>query len=224
MFTTLELARAVIFVVMFLLISGPVHECAHAFVAWKLGDGTAKLFGRVSLDPVRHFDPVGGTLLAGSVLLSLIATGSAFGFGWAKPTPVNPYNLRGRHADSLVAAAGPLSNLVLAALFAVGFRILFADGIYPGNTSVPTMVALVFEMGIVLNVVLMVFNLIPIPPLDGSHVLFDFLDPRTAHDLRNMLNQYGLMILFLFIFLGGRVIFAVVAPIVNFLAGVQLYA
>jgi Zn-dependent protease len=209
---------------MFLLISGPVHECAHAFVAWKLGDGTAKLFGRVSLDPVRHFDPVGGTLLAGSVLLSLIATGSAFGFGWAKPTPVNPYNLRGRHADSLVAAAGPLSNLVLAALFAVGFRILFADGIYPGNTSVPTMVALVFEMGIVLNVVLMVFNLIPIPPLDGSHVLFDFLDPRTAHDLRNMLNQYGLMILFLFIFLGGRVIFAVVAPIVNFLAGVQLYA
>jgi Zn-dependent protease len=224
MFTTLELARAVIFVVMFLLISGPVHECAHAFVAWKLGDGTAKLSGRVSLDPVRHFDPVGGTLLAGSVLLSLIATGSAFGFGWAKPTPVNPYNLRGRHADSLVAAAGPLSNLVLAALFAVGFRILFADGIYPGNTSVPTMVALVFEMGIVLNVVLMVFNLIPIPPLDGSHVLFDFLDPRTAHDLRNMLNQYGLMILFLFIFLGGRVIFAVVAPIVNFLAGVQLYA
>jgi Zn-dependent protease len=86
------------------------------------------------------------------------------------------------------------------------------------------MVALVFEMGIVLNVVLMVFNLIPIPPLDGSHVLFDFLDPRTANDLRNTLNQYGMMILFLFIFLGGRVIFAVVAPIVNFLAGVQLYA
>ena len=224
MFTTLELDRAVIFVVMFLLISGPVHECAHAFVAWKLGDGTAKLFGRVSLDPVRHFDPIGGTLLAGSVLLSLIATGSAFGFGWAKPTPVNPYNLRGRHADSMVAAAGPLSNLVLAALFAVGFRIMFSNGIYPDNTSVPTMVALVFEMGIVLNVVLMVFNLIPIPLLDGSHVLFDFLDPRTAHDLRNTLNQYGLMILFLFIFLGGRVIFAVVAPIVNFLAGVQLYA
>jgi Zn-dependent protease len=224
MFTTLELDRAVIFVVMFLLISGPVHECAHAFVAWKLGDGTAKLFGRVSLDPIRHFDPIGGTLLAGSVLLSLFATGQAFGFGWAKPTPVNPYNLRGPHADSFVAVAGPLSNLVLAALFAVGFRIMFANGIYPDNTSVGTMVALVFEMGIVLNVVLMVFNLIPIPPLDGSHVLFDFLDPRTANDLRNTLNQYGMMILFLFIFLGGRVIFAVVAPIVNFLAGVQLYA
>jgi Zn-dependent protease len=224
MFTTLELDRAVIFVVMFLLISGPVHECAHAFVAWKLGDGTAKLFGRVTLDPIKHFDPIGGTLLAGSVLLSLIVTHTAFGFGWAKPTPVNPYNLRGRHADSMVAAAGPLSNLVLAALFAVGFRIMFANGIYPGNTSVATMVALVFEMGIVLNVVLMVFNLIPIPPLDGSHVLFDFLDPRTAYDLRNTLNQYGMMILFLFIFLGGSVIFAVVAPIVNFLAGVRLYA
>jgi Zn-dependent protease len=224
MFTTLELARAVIFVVMFLLISGPVHECAHAFVAWKLGDGTAKLFGRVSLDPVRHFDPVGGTLLAASVFLSLVTTGTAFGFGWAKPTPVNPYNLRGRHADSMVAAAGPLSNLCLAAVFAVAFRILLQEGIYPDNTSVADMLSLVCEMGIVLNVALMVFNLIPIPPLDGSHVLFDFLDPRTANELRNTMNQYGLILLFLVIFVGGRYIVAVIAPIVNFLAGVQLYA
>jgi Zn-dependent protease len=224
MFTSLGLAQAVIFVVMFLLISGPVHECAHAFVAWKLGDGTAKLFGRISLDPVRHFDPVGGTLLAASVLLSLFATGTAFGFGWAKPTPVNPYNLRGRHADSLVAVAGPLSNLCLAAIFAIGFRVLLSNGIYPDNNSVIDMVQLVCEMGIVLNVALMVFNLIPIPPLDGSHVLFDFVDPRTAHELRSTMNQYGLILLFLVIFVGGRVIFAVIAPIGNFLAGVPILA
>jgi len=205
---------------MFLLISGPVHECAHAFVAWKLGDGTAKLFGRVSLNPIRHFDPIGGTLLAVSVLLS----GGRFGFGWAKPTPVNPYNLRGRYADSMVAAAGPFSNLALAAVCAIGFRILWANGIDPDNTSAINMLQLVFATGIALNVILLVFNLIPIPPLDGSHVLFDVLDPRTSQALRGMMNQYGILLLVVLVFFGGQFIFAVIAPIVNFLAGVQLYA
>lgn len=220
--TSLVLARAVIFVVMFLILSGPVHECAHAYVAWKLGDGTAKLFGRVTLDPFKHFDPIGGTLLAASVILGAIV-GSPYGFGWAKPTPVNPYNLRGRHADSMVAAAGPLSNLVLAAVFAVGFRILWTNGAFPDNTSILNMVELVMETGIILNVVLMVFNLIPIPPLDGSHVLFDFLDPRTSHEIQGPLNQYGLFLLVLVIFLGGNVIFDIMRPIVNFLAGVPIY-
>ncbi len=220
--TSEVLARAIIFVVLFLLVSGPVHECAHAYVAWKLGDGTARLFGRVSLDPFRHFDPVGGTLLAVSVIVGALV-GSPYGFGWAKPTPVNPYNLRGRHADSMVAAAGPLSNLALAAVFAVGFRILWAQGVYPDNLSAIDMLQLVMETGIILNVVLLVFNLIPIPPLDGSHVLFDFLDPRSAHDLRNFMSQYGLMLLVLVIFLGGTLIFSVMAPIVNFLAGVPIY-
>ena len=123
----------------------------------------------------------------------------------------------------MVAAAGPISNLCLAAVFAVGFRILWANGVFPDNTSILNMVQLVMETGIVLNVVLMVFNLIPIPPLDGSHVLFDFLDPRTAQELRGPLNQYGFMILILVILLGGNFIFGIMAPIVNFLAGVQIY-
>jgi Zn-dependent protease len=218
-----DIAQAVIFVGMFLLISGPVHECAHAFVAWRLGDGTAKLFGRISLNPVRHFDPIGGTLLAGSVFLSLIAGGAGIGFGWAKPTPVNPYNLRGRHADSFVAAAGPLSNLVLAVLFAAGFQILHRNGIDANNTSAINMVQLVFQTGIILNVMLMIFNLLPIPPLDGSHVLFDLLDPRTSQQVRGFMNQYGIMILVLVIFFGGRLIFSVVGPVVNFLAGARIY-
>ena len=208
---------------MFVLISGPVHECAHAFVAWKLGDGTAKLFGRVSLDPIRHFDPVGGTLLIVSVMIGAIS-GSPFGFGWAKPTPVNPNNLRGRYADTMVAVAGPLSNLVLAVVFAVGFRILFVNGIYPDNTSASNMVSLVFAVGIEINVVLMLFNLLPIPPLDGSHVLFDLLDPRTAQSVRTFMNQYGLMLLLVVILLAQRIIVPVLVPIVNFLAGVQLLA
>ena len=208
---------------MFVLISGPVHECAHAFVAWKLGDGTAKLFGRVSLDPIRHFDPVGGTLLIVSVMIGAIS-GSPFGFGWAKPTPVNPNNLKGRYADTMVAVAGPLSNLVLAVVFAVGFRILFVNGIYPDNTSASNMVSLVFAVGIEINVVLMLFNLIPISPLDGSHVLFDLLDPRTAQSVRTFMNQYGLMLLLVVILLAQRIIVPVLVPIVNFLAGVPLLA
>jgi Zn-dependent protease len=212
------LAETVIWVGLFFLISGPVHECAHAFTAWKLGDGTAKLFGRVSLDPIRHFDPIGGTLLVVSIALS----GGSFGFGWAKPTPVNPYNLRGRYADSMVALAGPLSNLALAAVFAVGFRIAYAAGASPDNHTTLDMVALVMLKGIELNVVLMLFNLIPIPPLDGSHVLFDVLSPRTAHDLRNFMNQYGFMILILVVLFAGRLIVPILVPIVNFLAGVPV--
>lgn len=211
-------AETVIWVALFFLISGPVHECAHAFTAWKLGDGTAKLFGRVSLDPIRHFDPIGGTLL----IVSIVLSGGSFGFGWAKPTPVNPYNLRGRYADSMVALAGPLSNLALAAVFAVGFRIAYAAGALPTNESALDMVALVMLKGMELNIVLMLFNLIPITPLDGSHVLFDVLDPRTAHDLRNLMNQYGFMILILVVLFAGRLIVPILVPVVNFLAGVPV--
>ena len=215
-----DLSQAIIFIAMFVLVSGPVHECAHAYVAWKLGDGTAKLFGRVSLDPIRHFDPVGGTLLIVSVMIGAIS-GSPFGFGWAKPTPVNPNNLKGRYADTMVAVAGPLSNLVLAVVFAIGFRIV---GMYPDNTSPSNMVALVFFVGIEINVILMLFNLLPIPPLDGSHVLFDLLDPRTAQSVRTFMNQYGLMLLLVVILLAQRIIVPVLVPIVNFLAGVPLLA
>ena len=221
--TSFDLSQAVIFIGMFVLVSGPVHECAHAFVAWKLGDGTAKLLGRVSLDPIRHFDPVGGTLLIVSVMIGALSH-NAIGFGWAKPTPVNPYNLRGRHADTMVAVAGPLSNLVLAVICAVGFRVLFSNGIYPDNTSASNMVSLVFAIGIELNVVLLLFNLLPIPPLDGSHVLFDLLDPRTAQSARTFMNQYGLMLLLVVVFLAWRIIMPVLVPIVNFLAGVPLLA
>jgi Zn-dependent protease len=188
-----RLAEAVIWVGMFLLISGPVHECAHAFSAWKLGDGTAKLFGRVSLDPIRHFDPIGGSLLIFSVLLGLLSNGATIGFGWAKPTPVNPYNLRGRYADTIVAAAGPLSNLALAAVCAIGFRLLWANDIVPSNTSAANMVQLVFYMGVWLNVVLMLFNLIPIPPLDGSHIFYYLLPPAWGAKYRE-LHRFGFIL------------------------------
>jgi Zn-dependent protease len=219
--STYELAVAVIWIALFFLVSGPVHECMHAFTAWKMGDGTAKLFGRVTLDPVAHFDPVGGGLLLISVLLGLFA-GSPIGFGWAKPTPVNPYNLRGRHADSWVSAAGPLSNLVLAIVFAIAFRIAWANGLHPSNDTIGDLVCLVFWIGIQLNIVLMLFNLIPIAPLDGSHVLLDMVSPRRAMEIRSFMNQYGLLLLVVVIMFAGQVISPILRPILSFLAGVPV--
>ena len=214
----LSLAQAVIWIAIFVLIAGPVHECAHAFTAWRLGDSTAKMYGRVSLDPIRHFDPMGGTLLIASVLFGAVS-GSPYGFGWAKPTPVNPYALRGRYANAKVAAAGPLSNLVLAAAFAVAFRVFYQNDILPGNTSVPEMGALIALTGVYLNVFLMIFNLIPVAPLDGSHVLLDLLDPATSRRVGAFMDQYSLIILLAVIFVGVRFILPIGYPIISFLIG-----
>lgn len=211
-----DLVRAVIWIALFLLVSGPIHECAHAFTAWRMGDGTAKAFGRVTLWPWPHIDPLGAGVLAFSVLFTGV------GFGWAKPTPVNPYNLRGRHAQTMVAAAGPVSNLVLAALFAIAFRIMWAQGIRADNSSVPNMVELVCFQGVALNVVLFVFNLLPIPPLDGSHVLLDQLDPGTSRRVGAFFDQYGMMLLIVLILVAGYVIGPIIGPMISFLIGVPV--
>ena len=112
-------------VAIILLAALPIHEFSHALIAYRLGDGTAKLLGRLTLNPIVHFDPVGGTIL----ILTLLIPGSGFIFGWAKPTPVNPTNLRGgRQSDALVALAGPASNLIMATAAAIPFRVMMANG------------------------------------------------------------------------------------------------
>lgn len=201
-----------------LLVALPVHEFSHALIAYRMGDGTAKLLGRLTLNPIVHFDPVGGTLL----LITLLS-GTGFAFGWAKPTPVNPNNLRGgRRGDAWVALAGPVSNFILAAAAAIPYRTMVA-------THVDAPVALgVLGFFIQINILLMIFNLIPLPPLDGSHVLLALVDPRTSWQLRAVLQQYGSIILLALILLPSltglpsplAIIFDVVGrPILNLLIG-----
>jgi Zn-dependent protease len=195
------LAVAIVLAVM-LLVAFPVHEFAHAFAAFQLGDGTARLMGRLTLDPRAHFDPTGALLLT----ISMVAFGG--GIGWAKPTPYNPLNLRGgRWGEAIVSVAGPISNLVLALLAALPLRYIVATGM-----DVPFLPG-VLLLFIQINLLLMVFNLIPIPPLDGSKVLYAFLEPRTAWRVRAVLEQYGLLILLGAVFLpifGGQTLIGII--------------
>jgi Zn-dependent protease len=184
-----------------LLVAFPVHEFSHAFAAVQLGDDTPRLLGRLTLDPRAHFDPTGGLLLA----ISLIA---GFGFGWAKPTPYNPMNLRGgRWGEAIIAVAGPISNFALAVAGAIPLRY-----IYDAGMDVPILTGSL-DLFVRINLLLMIFNLIPIPPLDGSKVLYSFLDPRTGWQVRAVLEQYGLLILLGAMFLpifGGNTLIGVV--------------
>jgi Zn-dependent protease len=199
-------------VAIFLLIGFPVHEFAHAWMANRLGDGTARLFGRLSLNPAVHFDPIGGGVLVVSALIG------GFIIGWAKPTPVNPANLRGGpRGEAQVAAAGPLSNVAMAVAGGLVFRAVVA--LVPVYSDPAWFAVNVVYNFVFINVILFIFNSIPIPPLDGSKVLFAFLPQRVVWQIRGVFEQWGLLLVLVLVLVAGRVIIEPVYALVDLLVG-----
>ncbi len=192
-----------------LLFSLSFHESAHAWMAWKLGDETAMRLGRVSLNPIVHMDPIGTLLFPLIQIFTSVPL-----LGWAKPTPYNPANFRRnvtmRTGHILVAAAGPVSNFLLALVFTGVLVVLWRGGFVQSRDS---FLLNLTELGIQLNVVLAIFNLVPIPPLDGSKVASYGLRGELGDKYDRIMGPYGFMILMLLLMTG--VLSMVMRPILN---------
>ena len=182
-----------IFILIVLLFSIIIHEIAHGSIAFTLGDPTAKDSGRLTLNPLKHLDPFGSVILPLVLFFSYFLSGTAGPIvGWAKPVPINPYNFRDQKWGTLkVAVAGPAINFLIALIFGLIIRFI----------SLPQSLLIFFSIITVYNFVWGIFNLVPVPPLDGSHILFSFL-PERFSNVKNFLQQYGLFILIFFIFFG----------------------
>lgn len=193
-----------LFVVVALIMSATFHEYMHGFAANQLGDPTAKNAGRLSLNPIPHLDLVGSILIP----LALVVMHSPFLFGWAKPVPYNPNNLRDKKwGDAIVSLAGPVGNLILAVLFAIVMHFI-----------VPTSpLAELIAQVILINLVLMIFNLIPIPPLDGSKILASFLPYKLKNKLLYMDTRLSMILVFVLAFFGFNLIWPLVIWIFNLL-------
>lgn len=200
-----------IFQIIILVLSVVIHEVAHGYAALMQGDVTAKYAGRLTLNPIKHLDPFGSVILP--LMLSVIPGGIIF--GWAKPVPFNPNNLRNKKwGEAIVAIAGPISNIILAIVF--GALIRFADLLNLNQSFVQLSLAVVL-----INILLAIFNLIPIPPLDGSKILFSFF-PKQTIQIRNFLERYGFLILLFFIFFLWKYFVPIIIFITELITGLNL--
>ncbi len=194
----------ILFKLAVVLFSVILHEVSHGFMAYSMGDSTAKHLGRLTLNPVKHIDIFGSILLP---LMTFVLGG--FVFGYAKPVPYNPHNLNDKkYGPAKVALAGPAVNFILAVIFGLILRFLplsLQTGILPE----------LFSFIVLLNLVLGVFNMIPIPPLDGHWILLTFLPP-SMQAVKVFILRYGLLLFVLFLFF----IFPIIFPLINFLYGV----
>ena len=200
----------VVFYIAVLIMSVVIHEISHGYVAEMFGDKTARLAGRLTLNPLRHLDMFGSIILP----LILVLTKAGFIIGWAKPVPYNPDNLSNRRWGTIaVATAGIFANLAIAVVFGMAIRL----AMYFGFTYEP----LYFIAGLIvfLNLLLALFNLMPFPPLDGSKILFSLLPARFYH-LEALLERYAIIVFLLFIFFLWNQIFPVVIYLFKLLTGV----
>ena len=194
--------------IIILIVSVIFHEVSHGLMADRLGDPTARLQGRLTLNPLKHIDPVG------SIIVPLITSLAGFTFGWAKPVPYNPYNLKNRRqGEFLIALAGPSSNLLIALIFGTIIRfIATADNI---NSSFMTVLVYI----VIINIILAIFNLIPLPPLDGSKLLFSIL-PQQYGRLRMTLERYGFIFVIIFVLFLWQVVTPVIPWVFKLVTGV----
>ncbi|MCK4533665.1 site-2 protease family protein [bacterium] len=189
-----------------LLFAVVIHEYAHGWMAYLCGDATAKYSGRLTLNPLAHIDPFMTILMPIIFYFTL-----GFAIGGAKPVPINPYNFRNPHRDIIkVSLAGPVSNFILAVIFALLVWLMKIIGLYGGLLS------RIFEFSVFLNLLLGVFNLIPIPPLDGSKILIAVLPRQYAYRVENI-GMFGIILVILFINLFWRVLIMIVLGIYRFL-------
>lgn len=183
-----------VFGVAILIFSVVIHEVAHGYSADLLGDPTARYAGRLTLNPIRHLDLVGSFIVP---VLTSVAGG--FIFGWAKPVPYNPFNIAKKHGDAIVAIAGPLSNIVLAILGGIAMRFI----------ALPGAAVDILSFVVLINIILALFNLLPIPPLDGSKILFSFLPQRFDY-IRESLERYGFFLVIIFVFFFWRLLLPII--------------
>ena len=198
-----------LFIGVILIFSIVIHEVAHGAIAYQLGDPTAKYAGRLTLNPLKHLDPFGSVLFP----LLLILMRSPFLFGWAKPVPINPYNFKDQKYGSAKAAlAGPAANLTLALIFGLMIRFLpLSSGFFN-----------MFSYIVLINLILAIFNLLPIPPLDGSHILFTFL-PRSMDNIKIFLNQFGFLILIFVILFLFSAVRSIIGLLFYLITGISFY-
>jgi len=196
-----------------LVFSVVVHEVAHGYVAMLVGDPTAKLAGRLSLNPIRHVD------LLGTIIVPIITTLAGTAFGWALPVPVNPaYFRKPRRDNVLVSIAGVSANMVIAVICGLILRILYSDPAVA--QSLPRSLLIVLLSGCLVNVSLAVFNMLPIPPLDGSHVVAALL-PRSMVAAYMGIGSFGIIILVIFMSSIGRIISPIMLAVVSLLSGIS---
>ncbi len=190
-----------------LILSVIVHEVSHGYMADRLGDPTARLQGRLTLNPLKHIDPIG------SIIVPLITSLAGFTFGWAKPVPYNPYNLKNRRqGEFLIALAGPLSNIGLALIFGLIIRYALPVSMLPSLQ--------ILKYIVLINLVLAIFNLIPIPPLDGSKLLFSIL-PQQYGQTRIFLERYGQIFLLVVVIYVWQFVSPIIWPIFRVFTGVD---
>jgi len=197
-----------IFYILIVLFSVVIHEVSHGYMAYILGDPTAKMQGRLTLNPISHLDPIGSIILPAILFFTHLPV-----IGWAKPVPYNPYNLQaGKWGPALVAAAGPTSNIVVAMFFSLAIRLNLIYAFAP--LAATQLCFLIVE----LNILLAIFNLMPIPPLDGSKVLFSAL-PYNLRYVQTFLERYGMFFIVFLLLYGGTFIFTIEQFLVRLLVG-----